>query len=362
MGSAIGSIAGAIAGGGGGGSAPSANQGTQIKNAQSAYGTATSDAQQTMNTASAYNTNAQNTLTNVVGSETPEMQNVNSSANQNLSTYGSTFVPLQAQQAQQAQNWTSAANTQVREGQAIADQAGAASANLANQRAALESEGVDPASVRGAALDQQAGVQAAANEATAGTQSYLNTQSTGAALVNQANQLGTQINAAGNQGAAVGSQIGAQAVGDTNSTNATGINNLTAANTYLNTGVNANNSATSASSSQFNEGQQQYQDQQQSSANTGAMVGNIVGGIASFLEHGGPVTKRGALPRPIVPGTTDTKLIAATPGEFMLPKDVSEFMGHEKLHKLIDKTREQIAMRKGIPTAQLSSAHTAVGG
>ena len=80
---------------------------------------------------------------------------------------------------------------------------------------------------------------------------------------------------------------------------------------------------------------------------------------AAPMQEGGPITHRGALPTPIVPGTTDNKLIAATPGEFMLPKDVAEFMGHEKLHNLIDKTREKLAQRQGIPTARLSSAHSA---
>lgn len=355
MGSAIGSIAGAIAGGGGG-SAPTASYGTQIGNANNTYATATSDAAQTLNTAQAYNTNAQNTLQNVVGQQTPEMATVNNSANQNLQTYGSTFTPLQQQQAQMAQNYTSAANTQLREGQAVADSNSGVQASLANQRAALASEGVDPASIGGSALTQQAAVMGGAQAAQAGTQSYLNTQAQGQNLISQANQLGLQVGSLGTGQATAGSSIGSQAVANTNSTNSSGISNLTAANQYLNTGVNANQSSANITNQQFQNNQTSYQDQQQQAASTGALVGNIVGGVASgFLQDGGPVTEKGALPNPVIPGTTDRKIVALTPGEFVIPRDVAQHMGHDKLHKLIDKTREDISMRHGIPPRPTSA-------
>jgi hypothetical protein len=66
--------------------------------------------------------------------------------------------------------------------------------------------------------------------------------------------------------------------------------------------------------------------------------------------QGGPISPQGALPSPPVAGSPDTKPILATPGEFMLPKDVTEFLGHEKLHKLIDSTRAKANQRKAIPT------------
>jgi hypothetical protein len=284
------------------------------------------------------------------------MAAVNSSANSNLNTYGSTFTPLQQQQATTAANYADATNTQQREGMAGADQNSAVQASLQNQRASLASEGVDPASVGGNALASQAAVTGAAGVAGAETQSYLNTQNTGQQLVAAANQLGTQVGSLGTQQAATGSGIGSSNVSNTNSTDQTGINSLTAANSYLNTGVNANQSAGNLTNSQFQDNQQTYQDQQQSQASTGALEGNIVGGVASsFLESGGPVTERGALPHPIIPGTTDRKVVALTPGEFVLPRDVTSFLGHEKLHKLIDKTREDMGQRYGVPPAPTSA-------
>lgn len=358
-------------------SAPQANEQAQIDNAQGTYKTATSNAQQTMNTAQALNAQSQNTLATVNGQETPAMKAVNDSANQNLSTYGSSFVPLQKQQAQQAQDYTSDKNVQQLQGRAVADSNASTQAMLANRRAQLASEGVDPASVHGSALTREDEISGAAQNAGAATNSYLQTQQTGREMVNQANQLGLQVGDAGTRAAQAAAGIGSGIVSDTNNTNNSNVNNLTAANTYLNSATNANNSAINASNDQFNQQQTGYQDAVAASAAKSAAIGGIASGVMSMAGglmrggpvphgiptyfNGGPISPRGAQPTPIIPGTTDTKLIAATPGEFMLPKDVVEHMGHEKLHKLIDKTREDIAERKGIPTARLSSAHTSVG-
>jgi len=392
-------------GGGGGQGIPAANQQQNIQNAQQTYGTATSDAAQTMNTAQALNAQSQQTLANVNGASNNAMNQVANTANQNLSTYGNTFVPLQAQQAQQAQNFLSQGNQQALIGSAVAGANQGTQAALQNQRAQLASEGVDPASIGGAALQQQAAVQGGAAAAGAGSNEYLNVQNTGNQMLNTANQLGMQVGAQGTQGQATAANIGSGMVSNTNNTNNSNVNNLTASGTYLGQATNAGNSAQNASSAQFNQQQQGYQDQQQQQASGMSNLGSIAGMAAMFMEgggpvpsyappvagiplphllqrppgafytaasgpvnapgqlpsyaEGGPISQKGALPHPIIPGTTDSKLIAATPGEFMLPKDVAEFMGHEKLHNLIDKTREKMAERKGIPTPRLSSAHFA---
>src|SRR6185312_2108876 len=217
-----------------GGSVPNApDMSKQIGQASALSNTATSNAAQTMQTAQGYNDNAQKTLANVSGSQSGVMNAVNNTTNQNLNTYGSTFVPLQQEQAQQAQNWDSEANRQLQTGKAIADTNSAFNQQRANSTAALASEGVDPASIHGGALDAQSRVQQAAAAASAGTQADTNTQLQSQGLIAQANQLGMQVGQAGTTGAATGANIGSQIVGNTNQTNASGVNNLTAANTYL---------------------------------------------------------------------------------------------------------------------------------
>lgn len=383
MGSAIGPLAGMATGAlaanaSSAGTAPSADEAGEVKNADATYGTATGDAAQTQAAATALNTQSQGTLANSLGSETPMVNNVNNTANTNMSTYGSTFTPLQSQQAKTAAAYAGDQNTQQLGGQAVADSNSATQASLANQRASLASEGVDPASVHGDALTSQANIQGAANAAGAKTNSYLNTQATGNSLVNTANQLGLQVGAAGTAGATAGSGISTANVGNENSTDNSNVNNLTASSTDLNAATGANNAGITANNDQFNQQQTSYQDAQQAAASKGSGLSSMIsaaaplammamergGVVPSGIPHmrgGGPISHVGASPLPLVPGTTDTKLIAATPGEFMIPKDVTQHLGHEKLHKLIDKTREEIAVRKGIPTAQLSSAHTSMG-
>lgn len=351
---------------------PSPDQQGNINNANATYQNATSNAQQTMNTAQALNQNSQKTLNTALGQETPMVGAVNNAANNNLSTYGSTFTPLQKQQAQQAANYTSSQNIQQLQGQASANQGIATQAALQNQRASLASEGVDPASVHGSALTQQAAIQGAANAAGASSNAYTQAQLTGAQLMNNANQIGLAAGQQGTAQAQTGAGITASNVANEINTNNSNVNNMTAADTYLNSANAANNNAINASGSMFGQQQQGYEDQIGANASQIGAVSGVVGGVvggasdmmptSASMEHGGPVSSKGALPMPIVPGTTDTKLAALTPGEFVLPKDVTQHLGHEKLHKLIDKTREDIATRRGIPMHhQLSSAHTSQG-
>lgn len=373
----------------GGGSIPKApDLSKQVDQANQTFDTATSQGQQTFNTAQGYNKQAQNTVNNIVGQETPMVSNLNNSANQNLQTYGQTFVPLQQEQAQQAKDWGSDANIKNQQGRAMADVNAASQASLANQRQQLASEGVDPASIHGGALDAQAQVQAAAQAAGASNNARVNTQLQSQQLVNQANQLGLQVGNAGQQGAGVASGIGNQTAQTQAGVNASGVQNMTAANQFNNTGISAANSARDTQNSDFQNQNTVFQDQQAKSASMMSSIGSIAGAAAmfmeeggavphgipprfmdprmapglvkSFYERGGPVSAHGALPTSPVPGSTDTKPAMLTPGEFVLPRDVAEWKGHEHWYKKIDKAREEIGIRKGLPPRP-TSALTARG-
>ncbi|MDP9112267.1 MAG: hypothetical protein M3O20_01140 [Acidobacteriota bacterium] len=367
-----------------------------VDSANATAKTATSDAAQTMNTATAYNANAQSNLSNVTNTTNSMAGQIGSTASQNLSTYGSSFVPLQSKEASDASNYGSDANVQKLQGQAVANVNTANQAARSNSAAALASEGVDPASIHGAALDRQNSVQQAGQTAAAATQSATNTKNTAFSMENTANQLGLQVGAQGTSGAAQAASTSQSGQNTINSTNSSGVNNLTAANSYLNSSTNANNSAVSAANTQFQD--QAQADTMQNSANNSTMsaIGSVAGAAAMFMEKGGtvpehiggvpaagrplqmahsglpvskgsvrprqaipmafepmftggPVTTRGALPVGAIPGTTDRKPAMLTPGEFVVPKDVVDHLGTEKLHKLVDKTREDANKRRAIP-------------
>lgn len=275
-----------------------------VSTANNTSGSATSDANQTFNTAQAYNQNAQNTLSQVNGASTPLMGQVNSTAQANMGEYQNNFLPLQQQQIQQAQNYTSGANVENLEGQATATSNQATQASLNNQRQALASEGVDPASVGGSAIMQQAGVQGAAANAQAANASYVNTQNTGNQLVANANQLGMQVGQAGTTGAQAGSSIGSGMVSNENSTNSAGVNNMTAANPYLATATNANQSGANIANTQYQDQLTSQQAQAASSNSNWAAVGTL-GGIAlgeyANSEDGGGMQEGGVVgyPKPV---------------------------------------------------------------
>lgn len=368
-----------------------------IASANATAGQATANATQTMNTAQAYNKNAQSNLTGVTDMNNSMAGQIGANATQNLNTYGSTFTPLQKQQADQAQAYGGQENTQKLQGMAIANVNDANQAARQNSAAALASEGVDPASVHGAALDRQMGVTQAGQTAAAGTQSALNTQNQSIALTNQANQLGMQVGAQGTQGAATAANTANAGQSTINNTNASGVSNLQGANSYLNTSTNANNGAVQANQADFGNQMQVQQAQQAQSNSTMSALGSVAGAAMMFMEDGGsvnpdiphprqaipihapqmahtglpvngnhqrpraiplhfeamdtggPVTARGALPAGSIPGTTDRKPAMLTPGEFVIPHDVVQHIGAEKLHKLIDKTREDANKRRAIP-------------
>lgn len=354
----------------------------QIKTANGLSSTATSDAGQTYNTAQAYNQNAQDNLTKTLGSNNAAADSLFGQANTNFGTYNSTFVPLQQEQAQQAQAWGSDANVQAQQGKAQADVNSAFNAQRANSAAALESEGVDPASIRGGALDAQSRVSQAAASAQAGTAARTNTIMQGQQLVANANQLGMGVGNAGASEANAGAGITTADQNAVNSTNSNAVNNLTAANTFLNTGINANNSAVQAQEGQYGMNNEMYQNQnsQQASKNAGwgALVGSMSsggplglmtglehggvvgdggvsaptigtgipgryqrGGVVSSYANGGAVSPAGALPFSPIPGSTDTKPALLTPDEFVLPKDVATWKGHAHWYKEIAKAREE---------------------
>lgn len=349
----------------GGGSAPKApDLSGNIQQANQTFGSATGNAAQTMNTATQYNNNAQKNLANVTNQSNSIAGQIAQNANTNLQTYQNTFAPLQAQEAQQAQQYGSQDNIARLKGQAIADANSANQAARNNAAAKLASYGVDPSSIHGAALDRQAAVQGAAQVAQAGTNSAINTQQTAFNMGNTANQLGLNVGAQGTQGAATGAQVLQGGQQQVNATNQSGVGNLTAANSYLGTGLNAANSGANIASQQFGNQMQSYNAQQAQNAGVGQLVGDAAGAAMMFMEGGGPVPQQGiptnyagggnvtylgAMDRSPIPGSTDTKPALLTPGEFVMPKDVVDFKGQDYFHRQIDSIREAKNKRMAIP-------------
>lgn len=376
---------------------------TQTNAANANVATAASDAAQTMNTAQTYNQNAQTNLQGVTNQANSSAGALGAQANQNIQTYGSQFVPLQGQEAQEAQQYGSQANVQKLQGMAVANSNTANQAARSNSAAALASEGVDPASIHGAALDRQNSIVGAANTAGAATQSALNTQNTAFQMTNTANQLGMQVGAQGAAGETAATNAGVAGQNAVNSTNVEGIGNLGAAANYINAGTSANADAIGAATGGFANQMSANSAQNSQDAGYASLIGAGVTAAAAFASGGGPidsapkralniggssvghgarspmahsglpvvaghvrprqaipmsfepmdaggsVTTRGALPVGSFPGTTDRKPAMLTPGEFVIPQDAVNHMGVEYWHKQVDKARENSNKRRAIP-------------
>lgn len=368
----VGSALGGLGSGAGSGGIPTPRDvGGNIDAGNKTFGTATSYGDQTFNTAKSYNDQAHQQLNKTLGIGNTSADALLKSANQNLDTYSSTFSPLQKQQADFASNYGSDKNVANLQGQAVSDVGQAVEAGRQNSARALASEGVDPASIHGGALDRQDAIKAAAAKAGAGTQSGIQTRMLGQQLVGQANQLGLQVGAQGQSAAAQGAGVANQTQDVNNTTNSSGITNLQGAKGYLDTAVGANKSAADIA---HQDNQDQLASAQAKQAASGGGLGGALGAAAGFVasnpevlammseggvvpqgiptsySHGGNVTTKGALPVSPIPGSTDTKPALLTPGEFVMPKDVVDFKGQDYFHRQIDSIRKQKNKRQAIPT------------
>jgi hypothetical protein len=376
----------------GGASPPAApSLGTQIGQSNQTFGTATANSAQATNAANAYNANANANLQTALGTTNANAASISQQANNNMSSYATNFQPLQAQEAQAASQYGSNANIQKLTGQAVGNVNAANQAAQQNNAAALASEGVDPASIHGGAIQAAGNVQGAAAAANAGTQASTQAQQQAFNMQNTANNLGLNVAQQGTAGAATGAQVAQGGQAMTNQTGATGIQNLSGANQMLGVANTANQNAMTGQQDQFSDQQQIYSDQQQQAAGTMQGIGQIAGMAAMFMEGGGTVPdisgwvppkyptsfpqprgipaprkvlagghvtdyaaggqvmQKGALPTSPIPGSTDTKPALLTPGEFVIPKDVVSHLGAEHFHKLIDSTREKSNQRRAIP-------------
>jgi len=322
-----------------------------VKNANKLFDTSTAAAGQQAELAKSLNAKNQATTSQIIGGQLPMMETVNNAATQGFQNYQSNYVPLQQQQIKQAQDYGSEANVKRLQGMAMGDVNSSFDAQRKNSQQQLAAMGVDPSTIHAGALDAQSRVQQAAAAAQAGTQSALQTENTARQMTNQAVQQGNTVNQMASQNAGTGSNIGSAASNVMNSSEGTQIGAGTSQNTFLQTGLDANKSAADIQHQGFQDQLAQAQAASQMSPmnSIASLAGTAMG--AFMMEGGGPVSQKGALPTPPVAGSTDTKPAWLTPGEYVIPKDVVDFKGHEFFHNLVQKTRQAKANISGIPVA-----------
>lgn len=300
-------------------------------------------------------------------------------AQQQEAQYNATYAPLEATFVNQAENWASPANTALVQGQAQDAVAEASNAALNTSQEQLRAYGINPSSPKYAGLTIGANAMAGAGEAAAGTTAAQNLKlqqlglesqaiNTGRGLVNSSSALTNSGTGAASSGA--GASSGAASTAQQNL--ATGSNANTNSTQFINAGTNAMNSYVNAVNG-YNQAQLGFS---QLNANTGMSelsgLGSAAGGILGMLAKGGSVSRfadggptgdpngQGAQPTaiPVPHGATpgggvpvsaspsggsevddvDAKLTAH---EFVIPKDVAIWKGHEHFVKAIDSARKE---------------------
>ena len=320
---------------------------------------------------------------------------------QQYQQYEQTYAPLEAAYVNQTQNWASPQAVAEARGQAMSDVAEQGQAGLNTASETLRAYGINPGSGRYAALYTGAQPMLGAAQAAAGTTAAQNLRlqqmglesgaiNTGRGLVNATQGLSAAGTSAANAGA--GAAAGA---GNTANTNlSTGSTAMTNPSQWFNAGANNMNSYVNAVNG-YNNSQAAFNEAGASEmGGLGSALGTVLGAGIMRFEGGGlvdptltptqgggatgipsaPVMPIGATTGGTVPVHSSPSMGSAvddvpamlTANEFVIPKDVAMWKGHEYFAKQIDQARrgqQQFSNRDdvgGEPTAAIPQHPTFV--
>jgi hypothetical protein len=276
--------------------------------------------------------------------------------------YQNVFQPLEDDLIQEYRDYASPERYDLNRGRAMADVSQQYEAARKNATRELESYGVNPAATRYAALDLDVRTKQAAAAVAAANQADQQTDATRRALRTEAIGYGQKLPGFADQAADTATVANNSAVANTlNTTKTEGEVQGTAPQyaaigaNYLGVGTQANNSAVAAKNAQTDAEMAAFKADQESSSGWGDALG-LVAGLASkaFLAaDGGAIPAPNAVPKQASPSggkAIDDVNAKLTAGEFVLPEDVTRWLGEEKLQKMILKAREAKTQAGAKPT------------
>lgn len=284
-------------------------------------------------------------IAQIVIDDALERQKVNDrAAAADRQRYESIYQPLEDSLARDAIEYSSPERMELDAARAQADVAQQFDASRRRALENLQGFGVDPSSLRYAALDRGANVQQAAAEAAAGTQARQQTEGLGRALRSEAINVGRgypgQI--AGTYGTAL--QSGNQGVNSALATTASGANTMGTGMQWQGAGNQALGTWGNALNTGYQNSLSAWQAGQNASSGLGGLLGTGLGVAASFLEEGGKVTSGGNVPAQASPSkgkAIDDVPARLTAGEFVVPKDAVSWYGERHFQKLIQAARKE---------------------
>lgn len=263
--------------------------------------------------------------------------------------YERIFQPLEDDLAADAASYSSPERMELEASRSMATVAQRFDSSRQRALQNLQSFGVDPSSLRFAALDRGANVAQAAAEAAAGNQSRQQTEGVGRALRSEAINVGRgypgQI--AGTYGTAL--QSGNQGVNSALGTTASGASTMGTGLQWQGAGNQALGVWGNTLNMGYNSQMAQYNANQQASSGLGSLAGTALGiGASMFMEDGGQVPDPNVTPGGNVPHSAspsggkaiDDVPARLTAGEFVVPKDATQWFGEKFFQDLIMKARK----------------------
>ena len=280
----------------------------------------------------------------VIDAALERQQTNDANAAKDRQRYEQIYQPLEDKLAGEALEYSSPERMDLDAARAQADVAQQFDASRQRALQNLQSFGVDPSSLRYAALDRGANVQQAAAEAAAGTQARQQTEAIGRALRSEAINVGRgypgQI--AGTYGTAL--QSGNQGINSALATTASGANTMGTGLQWQGAGNQALGTWGNALNTGYQNELASWQAAQNASSGIGGLLGTGLGIAASFMEEGGQVTSGGNVPQQASPSqgkAIDDVPARLTAGEFVVPKDAVSWYGERYFQKLIETARKE---------------------
>ncbi len=301
------------------------------------------------------------TSDDVINASLKSMNDQYANAQTDRARYENTFVPLQDEYISKAQDYASPGRMETEAGKAEADVAAQFGAARQSAQDRLEAYGVDPSSTRAGALDLGTRIAQAAAQSSAGNQARSLTEQTGNQMLLQAIGLGSALPGQASSEYSGAASAGNQAVNTGLATTASGAQTMGTGTSWGQVGQGALGQWSNLLGTDFSNKMDKYKADANASSGWGSIIGQGVGMAASFLADGGVIPPEaspsgGAVTDDVTaqPGP-DTPPVQVNAGEFIIPKDVTQWLGEKGIQQLILKARKEMQGGAGERPAQPSA-------
>lgn len=277
----------------------------------------------------------------IIDAYTASMKNATDFAKQQQDFYTSTYQPMEHKFADEASNWNSADRKDQIVGQATAATAQQFNAARLGAEQQLRDYGVDPSSPRYAGTDIIARTAQGAATAAAGTNASNMLDTQALALQQSAINVGRGYPGAIAATSGTANAAGNSAIGGTLQTTASGASTMGTPASYFGMGANFSGQAAGGLANAYSG--------YTNALTANAQANNISSGIGSALGLiGGAAIGKfadgGAVPvgaSPTQGAAVDDVPAQLTAGEFVIPKDVVQWIGEKGAMDLINKSRKE---------------------